>query len=238
MKTDYLRTVEPFDTLPVEELERVGREATQVGVRRGQTFFEEGQGDDWVFVLATGRVRIQHLRPDGSARTVCLVGPGETYCCLPALDGGPYPATAVAAVDSTALRLPGPTFRDLLARHPEFSARALRHFCGRLREAGCEGCTHGDDAGSRVAAKVLFAAERFPDWLPLTRQEVADLAGTTVETAIRTLKEFERMGWVELGWGKMRIVNRAALERRASGARPVPSARLRVLKRVKKSSSG
>ena len=164
-----------------------------------------------------GRISIQHFRPDGTVRTVCMVGPGETFCCLPTLDGGPYPATAVAAEPSIVYRMPGPLYRRTLEENPAFAGLALKHFCGRLREAGCEGCSLADDAGSRLAGKLLTMHDKFGDTIPLTRRELGELAGTTVETAIRITREFEDQGWLELGRGRIRVLNRAALARRAAG---------------------
>jgi CRP-like cAMP-binding protein len=215
-----LRSTPPFDALPAEALGRLERELRPIDAPPGHVFFEEGEPGDWAFLLHSGRVRIQHFRADGRVRTVCMVGPGDTFCCLPTLDGGPYPATAVAAVRSIAYRIPGSLFRDLVASHPEFASRALRMFCGRLREAACEGCSHADDAASRIAGQILAMAGRFGERVPLTRRELAELAGTTVETSIRVIKEFERAGWVELGRGHLLVIDRPALQARAAGGGP------------------
>jgi CRP-like cAMP-binding protein len=221
-----LRSTPPFDALPAEEIDRLAGKLQQIDAPAGHVFFQEGERGDWAFLLKSGRVRVQHFRADGNVRTVCMVGPGDTFCCLPSLDGGPYPATSVAAVDSVAYRLSGAIFRDLIARHPVFATRALKMFCGRLREAGCEGCSQADDVPSRIAGKILSMANRFGDRVPLTRKELAELAGTTVETAIRAIKEFERSGWVRPGRGYLLVIDREALQARAGGQSPKRNIRL------------
>ena len=225
---DPLARITPFVELTAAERARLLPRVEFLDVEREHVFFHEGETSDQVFVAQTGRVRIQHFRPDGSVRTVCMVGPGETFCCLPALDGAPYPATAVAAEPSVVLRMPGPAYRRLLEENPAFARMALRQFCGRLREAVCEGCSQADDVGSRVAGKILLLADKFGDLVPVTRRELAELAGTTVETAIRVTREFERQGWLALARGRFRITDRAALGRRALGpATPIPLSRPR-----------
>jgi CRP/FNR family transcriptional regulator len=213
----FLATVAPFRHLPDAERQRLEGEVEVIQATPGHVFFEEGADSDEVFVARTGRVRIQHFRPDGSVRTVCVIGAGETFCCLPALDGGTYPATATAAEPSVVYRVPGESFRRLVETHPEFARATMRHFCGRLREAGCEGCARSDDAPARLAGKLLAMADKFGSPVPVTRKELGELAGTTVETAIRATREFEELGWVVLARGKITIEDRAALKRRADG---------------------
>jgi CRP-like cAMP-binding protein len=147
-----------------------------------------------------------------------MMGDGDTFCCLPALDGGPYPATATAAVPSILIRFPGSLFRDLVEEFHEFGRATLHQFCGRLRENACEGCGVPDDATAKLAARILIMYRKFGEDIPLTRRELGELAGTTVETAIRVLKEFERSGWVSLARGKVRVCDPTALEATAQGS--------------------
>jgi CRP/FNR family transcriptional regulator len=174
-------------------------------------------------VVRSGRVRIQHAHKDGAVRIVCMLAPGDAFCCLPAMDGGAYPAGAVAADRSTVYRLSGAAFRRLMEKEPQFGRKAIQHFCGRLRKASCESCWKSLDAPARLAGRILCMAERFGEEVPLTRRELSELAGTTVETAIRTIKDFERAGWVELARGRLRVVDREGLSRRAEGANPLAS---------------
>lgn len=218
----FLADALPFRALSETERRRLAPEIREIAAGPEHVFFTEGDTSDEVFVARSGRVRIQHFRPDGSVRTVCMIGAGETFCCLPALDGGAYPATATAAEDSVVYRIPGPTYRHLLETQPKFARASLNQFCGRLREAGCEGCAQADDAGSRLSGKILSMADKFGDAIPLTRKELGELAGTTVETAIRITREFEKLGWLDLGRGKITLKDRASLERRAQGPAPSP----------------
>jgi len=218
----FLARIEPFHALPEAALTRVAADLVELHAEKDEVFFHEGGDADDVYVARSGRVRIQHFRANGSVRTVCMIGPGETFCCLPALDGGPYPATAVAAEPSVVYRLPGPVYRRLLESSAEFSRLALRKFCGRLREAGCEGCAQADDAGSRLAGKLLTLGQEFGDSIAVTRKELGEMDGTTVETAIRVTREFEDAGWITLARGRITLTDRPALSRRAQGPDTAP----------------
>jgi CRP-like cAMP-binding protein len=90
----------------------------------------------------------------------------------------------------------------------------LAQVCRRLRETECTRAPHGD-CGSRLAQILLSMSAKFGADVPLTRRELGELAGTTVETAIREIKKFERAGWVRLGRGHVRVLASAALLDRA-----------------------
>lgn len=224
----FLRTLMPFSALSPEGLEEIAREGREIAAEKGHVFFQEGEPSDSLFVVRSGRVRIQHLHKDGAVRIVCMLGPGDTFCCLPAMDGGKYPAGAVAADRSRIYRLPAGVFRQLMEREPVFSTRTVQHFCGRLRMASCESCWKTQDAPARLAGKILCMAMKFGDEIPLTRRELGELAGTTVETAIRTIKDFERAGWVQLGRARLRVLDRAALADRADGASPLGGGHVQI----------
>ncbi len=224
----FLRSLMPFSALSPGGLDEVVRETREIAAEKGHIFFQEGEPSDSVFVVRSGRVRIQHLHKDGTVRIVCMLAPGDTFCCLPAMDGGRYPAGAVAADRSHVYRLPASLFRRLMEREPGFATRTVQHFCGRLRMASCESCWKSQDAPARLAGKILCMAMKFGDDIPLTRRELGELAGTTVETAIRTIKDFERAGWVQLGRAHLRVLDRAALAERSDGAGPLGGAHVQI----------
>jgi CRP-like cAMP-binding protein len=210
----------PFDRLSSSTRQALSDRGEVLEVPAGGVLFRQGEGGDWVHVVRRGRFRLQHFRNDGSVRTVCIVGPGDTFCCLTSLDGERYPATAVAAVESAVWRVAGPIYRELLFREPTIGARALQLFGKRLREAGCEKCKGGEDVRSRVAAEILRMDARFGPSIPMTRKELAELSNTTVETALRVTKEFERAGMLALARGRLRVLDRKGLRERSRGPGP------------------
>lgn len=212
--------VDPLDPFPpFAVLARCARDQVRAAVhlmhaRRGCVLFEEGEPAESVFVVTTGRLTLQRRTCDGCAHTVCHVTDHGLACCVTVLDGGPYPASAVVSTDSTLCRLPCSLFRELLRNEPRFADAALTYLGSQLRQYVCGGAPAGD-AGARIAARILSTANQFGRDVPLTRREIADMAGTSVETAIRETRAFEKRGWVRLGRGHIRVIDPDALRVRA-----------------------
>jgi CRP-like cAMP-binding protein len=204
----------PFRFLPARARQRLARHVVSLRVPKGERVFSECEPGTAVFILRQGRVTLKRGTCDGGARTLCVVGPGQIFCCLSILDGAPYPATSTASAHSIVDRLPREIYHELLEVHPEFARASLTQLGRQLRDAGCGDAPLGDTA-ARLAGRLLAMAVRFGDKVPLTRREFAELAGTTVETAIRQMKQFERAGWVRLSRGSVRLLDRRALCSRA-----------------------
>jgi len=143
---------------------------------------------------------------DGKVSTTCVMGNGETFCCLPALDRKPYPADAVAAEESTVVRIPIDAFHQAMARSPTFTQETLCLFCDRLRQVEHKSCRVYERAETRLAQVLLGLSKKFGPTIPLTRQELAEIAGTTHETTIRTLSHFKQQGFVRSIRGQTTIL--------------------------------
>ena len=139
-------------------------------------------------------------------QTTCVMTPGESFCCLPALDRGSYPATAVAATKANVLQIPNSLFHETMQRFPGFTQETLCLFCSRLRQVEAKGCLVHDPVDSRIAQALLTLKKKFGDTIPMTKQEIAELVGTTVETAIRTISRFQQEKWVRSTRGKLELL--------------------------------
>ncbi|MBI4436686.1 MAG: Crp/Fnr family transcriptional regulator [Candidatus Omnitrophica bacterium] len=182
----FLRTVVPFDTLPPEEMGRVAELSFEKDFQKGETVFLEGTASHTVWIVKKGRVHLENFHPGGKVSTNCVMAEGELFCCLPALDRKSYPATAVAKTESKVVGIPSQLFSELMAKYPSFSQRALSFFCSRLREVEARGgCQTYESAERRVVSTLLMLEKKFGREIPLTREEIAELSGVTVETAIR-----------------------------------------------------
>ena len=86
----------------------------------------------------------------------------------------------------------------------------MRQIGHQLRQSQCEGTPSGD-ARARIACKIMSAVAQFGNNVPLTRRELAEMAGTSVETAIRLTRDFEECGWISLSRGHIHVHDRHAL---------------------------
>ena len=203
----FLKQAELFKGLSAEERQRVASFSHERHFDKGETVFHEGRPSESVWLVMEGRVHLLHYLSTGRAQGSCVMTPGETFCCLPTLDQGLYPATAVAATSSRLLQIPMRLFHDLMGSSPQLLRETLCVFGGRLRQVEARQCLVHDPVEQRVAQVLLTLQKKFGGSIPLTRKEIAELVGTTVETAIRTIRRFQEEGWVRSVRGKMELLN-------------------------------
>ncbi len=206
MMEELLGRVEPFKRLNAVERRRLAQAAKARSYTKGETIFRAGQSSDAVWIVKTGRVHLMKFLADGKVSTTCVMTPGETFCCLPALDRKTYPTDAIAAQDSVVVRIPSDAFHEAMERSPAFTQETLCLFCDRLRQVEYKSCMVYDSAETRLAQILLTLSKKFGLTIPLTRQELAEVAGTTHETAIRTLSRFGKQGLIRSSRGKTTIV--------------------------------
>ena len=202
----FLSTVEPFKRLSASERQRLTAVAREKRYAKGETVFRAGDPAESVCIVKEGRVHLMKFLEGGQASTTCVMAQGETFCCLPALDRQPYPVDAIAAVDSVVVRVPTSAFHQLLQQNPTFLRDSLCLFCDRLRQVEHKSCMMSYDSVERRLAQALLTLEKkFGPTIPLTKHELAELAGTTVETAIRVLSQLKKQGVVTSSRGSTTI---------------------------------
>lgn len=204
-----------FATLDGEALDDIlGRARTQLFTRSTSVFTQDEAAHSF-FVLLHGRLRVTQVTPEGQQIVMRFVGPGEIFGVAMALRRATYPATATAVVDSLALAWPSAAWAPLVAAYPPLAINALQTMGARLQEAQTrlrEIST--EEVERRIAHAVLrLAAEsgrETADGLlidfPLSRQDLAEMTGTTLHTVSRIVSAWEHRGLVE--GGRQRIVVR------------------------------
>ncbi len=202
----FLAQVKPFERLSPVERQRLARVTREKNYAKGETIFRAGEPADAVCIVKEGRVHLMKFLEGGQASTTCVMTPGETFCCLPALDGKPYPVDAVAAEDSTIVRIPTTVFQEFLRRSPSFLQDSLCLFCDRLRQVEDKSCMTYDSVERRLAKTLLTLSKKFGQTIPLTKNELAELANTTQETTIRILSQLSKQGVVRSARGTTTIL--------------------------------
>jgi CRP-like cAMP-binding protein len=216
----------PFQGLDQTTLAAVLAAARQRVVPAGRLFFREGEPARWLYVLVDGRVKLTQTGLDGHRVIVRLVGPGDLFGGIAALAETVYPASAEALEASQALAWSGPAIERLFRAHPQIAINVLRHLAqrvlelqDRLRELSTERVER------RLARAVLrllaLAGQPGPEgvWLglALSRQELAELIGTTLYTVSRILSRWEREGWVMAGRERLLVRAPQRLQALAEG---------------------
>jgi CRP/FNR family transcriptional regulator len=183
---------------------------------RQQVLYFEGNAADRLWIVQAGQVRLYKSSANGSLTTLDVLGPGEAFGALSAMEGDVYPASAEAVTDCSVWWLSRERFARLLAEEPGLSTEILQILSRRLRDAHdrLRAFAH-DPAPARLAAALLRASVEGE--ARVTRRALAEAAGTTVETAIRVLRRFERDGLIEGHVGRIRIVDEPGLRALAAG---------------------
>ncbi len=211
----FLAGVDLFKRLAPIERQRLASVCRERRYAKGEVVFHAGDPAESVCIVKAGRVHLMQLLESGQASTTCVMTSGEVFCCLPALDRQPYPVDAIAAVDSVVVRIPTNAFHELLQKNPAFLQESLCLFCARLRQVEHKSCMIYDSAECRIAQSLVTLAKKFGPTIPLTKHELAELANTTVETAIRVLSHLKQQGIVTSGRGSTTISKLDQLERLA-----------------------
>ena len=211
----FLAGVELFKRLSPAERQRLAAVSREKRYAKGETIFRAGDPADAVWIAKDGRVHLMKFLEDGQASTTCVMTPGETFCCLPALDRKPYPVDAVAAVNSVVVRIPTAAFHDLLEKNPAFLQDSLCLFCDRLRQVEHKSCMVYDSVERRLAQALLALSQKFGPTIPLTKHELAELASTTVETTIRVVSQLKQQGVLKTSRGSTTILKPDRLQRLA-----------------------
>ena len=211
----FLAHVELFKRLTPAERQRLAAASREKRYAKGETIFRAGDPAEAVCIVKEGRVHLMKFLESGQASTTCVMAPGETFCCLPALDGKPYPVDAIAAVDSVVVRIPTRAFQNLLQSNPTFLQDSLCLFCDRLRQVEHKSCMAYDPVERRLAQALLTLSKKFGATIPLTKHELAELANTTVETTIRILSHLKRQGILASSRGSTTIKHTDKLQQLA-----------------------
>jgi CRP-like cAMP-binding protein len=186
----------------------------------GDLFFREGDPAESFYVVQTGSVKLTQLTPEGHQVVMRLIGAGEAFGGVAAFGGATYPVTAEAVTDVSVLEWPGPVMAGLMEKHPKLALNALRFVAGRLHDLQVQYRQLATEKVERRVARALLRlvehAGRRTDAgvlidLPLSREDIAQMTGTTLYTVSRIISRFEADGIVEAGRQRMVIRNPHAL---------------------------
>ncbi len=168
---------------------------------KGQYIFREGDTAEWFHIVQEGSVKCIKSSPDGRDMTLKVLTPGDLFCCEAAVfDGSPHPGCAKVLDQATILRIPKKRYLEILKRNPDAALHVINYLAERLREAQEQAKAMVFHKAERRLSSILFALAQkagVPDpegirlKTRLTRRDLADMAGLTVETATRIIGRFK-----------------------------------------------
>ncbi len=220
-----IREIELFKDLEDEELQEIEPYLRPSSFAKKEVIFAEGDPPEHLYFVTRGKVKITKLSQDGKEIIIEIIPPFDFFGLVAVMRGFPYPANAVAMEETEVLKLSRSDLMRILDRFPSLMYSLTMNLGDRMRGAHE---TLKNIALERVEARIVSlllklaenVGRRTEDGIlidmRLSRQDIADMVGTTVETAIRTMTRFRKSGLIREVDGKVLITDPEGL--RASGS--------------------
>jgi CRP-like cAMP-binding protein len=220
-----LRRVPVFEHAPDDDLIFILTHSITRSIEEGAYLFFQGDPADYLYVLSAGQIKLLQSNAGGQQVNLRTIYPWHMFGALGAVrDDATYPATAQALEDSTALAISSPLLKEMMQSRPylatglmQLMTTYIQEMQARYRELATE------RVQQRIARSLLRLASQSGQKdvdgieLALSRQDFAEMSGTTLYTVSRVLTEWERQGLVSSGREHIRILQPHGLVRIAEG---------------------
>jgi CRP-like cAMP-binding protein len=219
---ELLLGVTVFEALAPDDLRRVAQVAVPRRFASGQVIFREGDESDTCYVVRRGHCRAIRENTDGRTIALAHFGPGDIFGELAMFDDERRSATIETLDDVAAIAIAGSDMRRLLREHADIAVKLVIGVARRLREANQRLTNQSfQTVQSRVAGVLLRLVEQAQTEgagardvvLQVTQAKIAELAGSSRESASRFLANLERAGIITQGRGRVTVHDPEALKR-------------------------
>lgn len=203
-----MRTLPLFERMSDADLDTFLGHASLRRVPQGEAVFKQGQIAESFFLLVSGRLKVTQVTGDGQQIIVRVVHPGDLFGFAMALQRPDYPGTATAATDSVILSWPTELWPQFIEQNGRLAASAIHTIGRQLEEAHTRIREMSTQEVERRVAHALVrlslqAGRKEPTGIqiafPISRQDIAEMTGTTLHTVSRILSAWETQGLVECG---------------------------------------
>ena len=220
-RRDILQAMPFFAGLSERDWEKVTDLFSERQYQKDDYIFLEGEAPEALYIIKTGKVKVLRHSTDGKDVVLRVGGVGHLLGTVAVFDGGGYPGTAQVIEECTALVIARNDCLTLVNRYPVFALAVISDLGARLRSSAEQIRSLAVERVEQRIARILLklaetAGTDSPEGrvieMPFTRQDVADMTGTTVETAIRVMSKFRRQELIKTRRGKVVLVELAALQ--------------------------
>lgn len=218
MSDPFLAGLPVFRKFPAAVLAALSKRLVLRSYRKGEPVFEEGTPADAVHLLRTGLVKAVKYSPSSELSSMEIIGPGRLFGMIAVMDDKPYPVSAIPISACEAYRIPSEIFGSLLAGHPDFAKQVYASVGDHLRQAQALRALSTERVDRRIAHILCVLSESMGDVLAVRREDIAELAGCSQETAIRTLVAFRKRGIISSGWKRVTILDPLQLRKLREGS--------------------
>lgn len=213
-----LRQVDVFQDASDSDLQSILQNSILRSIEEGEFFFFQGDPAEYLYVLTSGQVKLLQSNPNGKQVNIRTIRPWEMFAALGAVrKDSAYPASAQALEDSAALVIRSDFMGEMMQTRPYLSIALTRlmtsliqEIQARYRELATERVEQRiAHTILRLASQIGHKIENGPTTVELefSRQDLAEMAGTTLYTVSRTLSEWDQLGIIEAGRERIKIKN-------------------------------
>ncbi len=220
-RRDIIHALPVFAGLSERDWEKVIDLFSERQYKKDDYLFLEGEAPEALYVIRSGKVKVLRHSTDGKDVVLRVCGTGGMLGTVGIFDGAGYPGTAQAIEECWVLVIARNDCLTLVNRYPVFALAVINDLGNRLRSSAEQIRSLAvERVEQRIARTLLKLADTagtdVPEGriieMPLTRQDVADMTGTTVETAIRVMSKFRQANLIRTRRGKVLVLDRPALQ--------------------------
>ncbi len=222
LRLSILQKVPFFHVLTADEIGIVNEQFREFSFQPGKAIYFSGEQAAKLYVVAAGQVKLLRHSLSGQDVLLDVLQPGDYFGSFSPLADERYPDTAQAHTAVCVLSINAKAFHTLLNQYPSVALRVLDITARRLRETQeIVRQLSTDSVGQRIAAVLLKLAEKLGEvsneivliQMPLSRVDLAQMTGTTTESASRIVSQFQKEGLIRTGRQWIAITDRTRLEK-------------------------
>lgn len=207
-----------FSGLNDDELSELANLTIERSFMPDEFIFWEEDAPDYFYIIVEGRIKVLKHSSQGKEVIIAFFGPGEMFGEVAVFENKPYPASAQAVAATKIVGIKRTDLLSFLAKYPQVALKIINVLGGRLRDAHSRlRDLAGERVEQRLASVLLMLSAKLGLTLPFTRQEIADMAGTTTETAIRVMSQLRESGIIRSVRGKVIILDKEKLRLLSEG---------------------
>ncbi len=204
VKRDFLKSLPIFSALSESDIDKLALVAEEFTYKNGEYIFYEGDPPDWLCIVKEGIVKVMKQLEDGKEIILHMFSPGDIFAEMAVFDRRPYPASAISMGQTRILKLHYTHCLDIFEKMPDVAMEIIRGMGTKQREfvERLEAALTAR-VEKRIASTLIKLAhmsnpegEKSID-LHLTRKDIANMVGTTIETTIRIMSRFQKEGIIE-----------------------------------------
>jgi CRP-like cAMP-binding protein len=209
-----IRQVSLFSTLSAHDAREISPYLLSGKYRKKESIFSEGDDSEWLYIVKKGKVKITKLSQEGKEIILEIISPPDFFGGIAVVRGFPYPANAVAMEDTEIIKISRRNLLSVIDRFPNLMYGLATNIGDRIK--GSHEMLKSialEKVEARIASLLIKLADKSGEMTPdgtmitmkLTKQDIAEMVGTTVETSIRTMSKLSKAGLITSRGGRIII---------------------------------